>query len=167
MRRQGGCGAGRGGWVQLAPGSAWRRGWVGLQPGRQQQSTCTQWPARRKDGRKGAKGKEKKERRERKQRGASSRACSQRASQGPATQHQAEAQRATPARGGSHHPHIQGHRGSNEVLTQVHHIQKLPLTACRAATYQPSAGHAKPRTLGACGTSAQIPRLLPAAFTWP
>ncbi len=29
-------------------------GWVGLQPSRQQQSTCTQWPARRKDGKKRA-----------------------------------------------------------------------------------------------------------------
>jgi hypothetical protein len=35
--------------------------------GNQQQSTGTQWPARRKHGRKGAEGKEKKEKRERKQ----------------------------------------------------------------------------------------------------
>jgi hypothetical protein len=34
---------------------------VGLQPSRQQQSTCTQWPARRKDGKKRAAAEERKE----------------------------------------------------------------------------------------------------------
>jgi hypothetical protein len=36
-------------------------GWVGLQPSRQQQSTCTQWPARRKDGKERAEEEERKE----------------------------------------------------------------------------------------------------------
>ncbi len=36
-------------------------GWVRLQPSRQQQSTCTQWPARRKDGKKRAEEEKRKE----------------------------------------------------------------------------------------------------------
>jgi hypothetical protein len=59
-----------------------------------------QWPARRQQERKGAE-KEQLEKDERKQRGVGSRASSQKAGQGPAAQHQAGAQGATPARGGS------------------------------------------------------------------
>jgi hypothetical protein len=32
----------------------WLGGWLGLQPSRQQQGTCTQWPARREHGKKSA-----------------------------------------------------------------------------------------------------------------
>ncbi len=84
--------------------------------------------------------------RERKQKGASSRACSQRASQGPATQHQAGAHRgrATPARGGSlpSPPHTRAEKGpqqwsSGMIIQTVPSSWQPPLLCYARRSYHP------------------------------